>query len=72
MKDQNLDIVIPILFNGIPLIPITAKVEKLFKNKVIKFQIKIKDNKLILESPEILVDLGLQDNIPESEVINVQ
>lgn len=72
MKDQNLDVVIPILFNGIPLIPITAKVEKLFKNKVIKFQIKIKDNKLILESPEILADLGLQDDIPESEVINVQ
>ena len=69
MKDQNLDVVIPILFNGIPLIPITAEVEKLFKNKVIKFQIKIKNNRLIIESPEILIP-GSHDNIQPSEAIN--
>jgi len=70
MKDQNLDVVIPILFNGIPLIPITAEVEKLFKNKVIKFQIKIKNNRLIIESPEIPI-LGFHDNIQPPEADNV-
>ncbi len=71
MKDQNLDVVIPILFNGIPLIPITANVEKLFKNKVIKFQIKVKDDKLIIEGPKILADPDLQDDAQQHETINV-
>jgi len=72
MIDQDLDRIFPVKFNDALLFVIKADIVKLFRNKEIEFQIKIKDNKLILESPEILTDLGLQDNTPESEVINVQ
>ena len=71
MIDQNLGGTTTIPFKGSLLIVITANAKKLFGTNEIQFQIKIKNNKLILESPEILADLGLQDNIPESEVINV-
>ncbi len=72
LKDQNLDDVTPIPFKGTLLIPIAAKVVNLFGNKEIKFQIKVKDNKIIIESSEILADPNFQDNIPESEAINVK
>jgi len=70
LKDQNLDAVTAILLNGIPLIPISANVVKLFGKNEIKFQMSIKNNKLIFESQEISQDLEIQDRHLEPETIN--
>jgi len=62
MNDQTLDGATIIPFNNdISLIPIKINTEKLFGKKDIKFQISIKDNKIIIESPEITTDLEIHD-----------
>ena len=71
MEDQTLDVVTLIQFKQTLLIPIKINIKKLFGKNQIKFQISIKDNKLIIESPEILPNLDFQDNIPPQEAINV-
>ena len=71
MQDQTLDFVTPIQFKQTLLIPVKVNIEKLFGKNQIKFQISIKDNKLIFESPKILESLDFQDNIPIEEAINV-
>jgi len=69
MDNQILDTITPITFNGAILIPIKAKITKLFGTNNIKFQISIKDNKIIIESPKILADLDNQDRQLEPEAI---
>ena len=71
MKDKILDVVIPLQFKNTLLIPITKEIEKLFGEKEIEFLISVKANKIIIESPNMLENLDFEDNIPESEVINV-
>ena len=71
MTDHILDTVTAIQFKQTLLIPIKINVKKLFGKNQIKFQILIKDNKLIFESPKILPNLDFQDNTPLQEVINV-
>lgn len=71
MQDQTLDLVTPIQFKQTLLIPVKVNIDKLFGKNQIKFQISIKDNKLIFESPKILANLDFQDNFPLKEVINV-
>ena len=71
IKDQILDNIVPISFNGTTLIPIKVNLEKLFKTNQIQFKISIKDKKIIIESPEILADLDIQDNRPEKGILNV-
>ncbi len=70
MSDKMLDVVSPIQFKQTLLIPIKINIKKLFGKNQIKFQILIKDNKLIIESPKILESLDFQDNIPLQEAIN--
>jgi len=72
MQDQTLDFVTPIQFRQTLLIPIKVNLEKIFGSSQIKFQISIKDNKLIFESPKILANLDFQDNIHSQEAIIVQ
>jgi hypothetical protein len=71
MKDQNLDVISGLQIRDILLIPIKADIKKLFKTNSIQFQISIKDDKIIIESPKILADLDFQDNNPRQEAINV-
>ena len=71
MNDHILDTVMPIQFKDTLLIPIKADIRKLFGTNKIKFQISIKENKIIIESPEILASLAIQDNTPGQEAINV-
>ena len=67
----NLDIVTPIQFNDTLLIPIKTDITKLFGTNQVKFQISIKDNKIIIESPKILANLDFQDRHLQPETINV-
>ncbi len=53
------------------LIPIKSDISKLFKTKNIKFQIYIKDNKIIIESPEISTPLEIHESPLQMEAINV-
>ena len=71
MKDKVLDDISLIQFKGISLIPIKKEISKLFGNKEVKFQMSIKSNKIILESPKILADLDLLDNHHVTEITNV-
>jgi len=71
MKDQVLDEIYLIPFKGIWLIPVKKEITKLFENEEIKFQMSIKDNKIIFESQEISKDLEIQDRHLEPETINV-
>ena len=71
MTDHILDTVTPIQFKQTLLIPIKINIKKLFGKNQIKFQISIKDNKLIFESPKILPNLDFQDNAQIEEAINV-
>lgn len=71
MTDKILDTVTPIQFKQTLLIPVKTNLEKLFGKNQIKFQMSIKDNKLVFESPKILESLDFQDNIPPQEAINV-
>lgn len=70
MNNRTLDAVTAILSGDMLLIPITNNVTKLFENKKIEFQISIRDNKIILESPEILENMNFHDNIRRLEIIN--
>ncbi len=66
-----LDSVEPIQFKDCILIPIKADISKLFGTNKIKFQISIKDKKIVIESPKILASQDIQDNTPVQEAINV-
>ncbi len=72
MKDQILDKISPIPFKGIWLFAVKKEITKLFGNEEINFQMSIKDNKIILESPKILADLDLLDNHQLMEINNVK
>ena len=67
----ELDAVAPIQLDGVALIPIKADITKLFGTDKIKFQIYIKDRKIVIESQEISKDLEIQDRHLEPEAINV-
>ncbi len=69
MKDKILDDTTTFPFKGKLWIVIAANTAKLFGTNEIKFQIKIRNNRLIIESPEILIP-GSHDNIQPSEAIN--
>ena len=71
LKDQILDEISPIPFKGIWLIPVKKEITKLFENEKIKFQMSIKDKKIIIESQEISQDLEIQDNHQQPEITNV-
>ena len=71
MDNQTLDAAVAIPINGAWLIPIKVDMEKLFGTNQIKFQISIKDNKIIIESPKILANLDNQDKHLVKEAINV-
>ncbi len=66
-----LDVVTPVQFKDTLLIPIKADIVKLFGTNKIQFQILIKNNKIIIESPKILADMDIQNSIPGKEAINV-
>ena len=70
LKDQILDDTTTFPFKGKLWIAIAANTAKLFGTNEIKFQIKIKDNRLIIESPEISLS-GSHDNIQSPEAVNV-
>ena len=70
-SNRILDEITPIPFKDTLLIPIKSDISKLFGTNKIKFQISIKDKKIIIESPKILASLDIQDNTPEQEAINV-
>lgn len=72
MNDRILDIAIPIQYKEILLIPITKNILKLFETSRIKFQITIKNNRLILESPEIFHSLDFLDKPQLQDDVNVQ
>ena len=71
MIDYILDSVTSIQFKDILLIPIKADITKLFGTNEVKFQISIKNNAIVLESPKILADLDIQDKPLVQEAINV-
>jgi len=70
LKDKILDDILALPHKDALLIPIRKDIKKLFENEEIKFQMSIKNNKIILESPKILANLDFQDNIQPSEAIN--
>ena len=71
MDNQILDDVIAIQVNDATPIPLKADITKLFGTNKAIFQISIKDNKIIIESPKILADLDIQDKPLVQEAINV-
>ena len=71
MDNQILDDVIAIQVNGATLIPLKADIRKLFGTNKAIFQISIKDNKIIIESPKILAELDNQDRKLEAEAITI-
>jgi len=71
MNDQTLDAAAAIPFRDAVLIPIKADIKKLFGTNKVKFQISIKDNKIIIESPKILSSLDNQDRHLEPEAITI-
>ena len=71
MNDQTLDAAAAIPFRDTVLIPIKADIVKLFGTNKVKFQISIKNNSIVLESPKILADLDIQDKHLVKEAINV-
>ena len=72
MKDQSLDVTPGIPINGAVLIPLKVDITKLFGTNKIEFQISIKDNKIILESPKILADLDLLNEIQQPGAVIVK
>jgi len=68
---SKLDTVIPIQLNNNFLIPIKADITKLFGTNKVEFQICIKDNKIIIESPEITTPLEIQDRQQDMVAINI-
>ena len=71
MNDQTLDAAAAIPFRDALLIPIKADLVKLFGTNKIQFQISIKDNKIIIESPKILANLDNQDRQLQAEAITI-
>ena len=71
MDNQILDDVIAIQVNDATLIPLKADITKLFGTNKAIFQISIKDNKIIIESPKILEDTDNQNSIPVQEAITI-
>jgi len=71
MNDQTLDTTSTISLNGATIIPIKVDTTKLFGTNKVKFQISIKNNSIVLESPKILADLDIQDKHLIKEIINV-
>ncbi len=71
MNDQTLDTTSTISLNGATIIPIKIDTTKLFGTNQVKFQISIKNNSIVLESPKILADLDIQDKHLVKEAINV-
>ena len=69
--DKQLDEVTPIKFKDTFLIPLKADITKLFGTNKAIFQISIRDNKIIIESPKILADLDNQDRQLEAEAITI-
>ena len=66
-----LDVVTPIQFKDTLLIPIKADITKLFGTNKIQFQISIKENKIIIESPEITTPLEIHEIHQPLEALNV-
>ena len=71
MNNKILDIVVPIQFKNTLLIPIKLDVKKLFETNKVKFQILIKDDKIIIESPEITASLVIRESPLQMEALNV-
>ena len=69
--DKQLDQVAPIMLKGTALIPLKVDISKLFGINKIQFQISIKDNKIIIESPKILANLDNQDRQLQAEAISI-
>ena len=69
--DKQLDEVTPIKFKDTFLIPLKADITKLFGTNKAIFQISIRDNKIIIESPKILADLDNQDRQLQAEAITI-
>jgi len=69
-SNQMLDSVTPIQLNNKFIIPVNADIKKLF-GKNTEFQIYIKENKIIIESPKILADVDSHDNTHSLEALNV-
>lgn len=71
MMNNKLDLVSAIPFRDSFLIPIKSDISKLFGTKKIEFQISLKDDKIIIESPKILAIQDFQDRQQDMEAINV-
>ena len=69
--DKQLDEVTPIKFKDTFLIPLKADITKLFGTNKAIFQISIRDNKIIIESPKILANLDNQDRQLQAEAITI-
>ena len=67
----KLDPVSPIQINKNFIIPIKADIVKLFGTNKVEFQIYIKDNKIIIESPEISTALEIHESPLHMEALNV-
>lgn len=67
----NLDKIIPTQYKNTILIPLKADLTKLFGTNKVEFQIYIKENKIIIESPEMSKPLEIHDKHQELEAINV-
>jgi len=67
----KLDSTTAIQFKDSFLIPIKSDIRKLFRTNKIEFQIYIKENKIINESPKILVDLDSHEIYQPMEILNV-
>ena len=71
MINHTLDRVSPLPFNDMLLIPIRKEIKNLFGKNEIEFQIFIKNNRMIIQSPEILPALDFEDNPLPQEKLNV-
>jgi|APSaa5957512535_1039671.scaffolds.fasta_scaffold09734_6 hypothetical protein len=70
-SNQTLDVVTAIQVKNNFLIPIKADITKLFGTNKVKFQIYIKENKIIIESPEITTPLVIHESPLQMEALNV-
>ena len=71
MNDHILDVITPIQFKDILLIPVRADIVKLFGTNQIEFQLSFKNKKIVFESQEISQDLEIQNRHLASEAMNV-
>jgi len=70
-SNRILDEITPIQFKDTLLIPIKADIVKLFGTNKIQFQLSIKNNTVVLESPQILADMDIQDKHQEPETTEI-